>query len=72
MTQQPRDIQVKDIDHLGIVAGIIDQMGWVFLSFQAVHLLIVDGVKQITNLTPERRKILRFLGTEASRYYQLC
>jgi transposase len=45
---------------------------WVFLSFQAVHLLIVDGVKQITNLTPERRKILRFLGTEASRYYQLC
>ncbi|MBD1877757.1 IS1634 family transposase [Coleofasciculus sp. FACHB-T130] len=45
---------------------------WVFLSFQAVHLLIVDDLKQITNLTPERRKILRFLGTDASRYYQLC
>ncbi|WP_348239802.1 hypothetical protein [Trichocoleus sp. Lan] len=43
-----------------------------FLSFQAVHLLIVDDLKQITNLTPERRKILRFLGTDASRYYQLC
>jgi hypothetical protein len=29
MTQQPAEIQVKDIDHLGIVAGIIDQMAWV-------------------------------------------
>lgn len=29
MTQKLAEIQVKDIDHLGIVAGIIDQMGWV-------------------------------------------
>jgi hypothetical protein len=29
MNQQPAEIQVKDIEHLGIVAGIIDQMGWV-------------------------------------------
>lgn len=59
--------------------GIKNQVGkltsrptlrWVFQSFQSVHLLIVDGVKQITNLTPERQKILRFLGTEARRYYQ--
>lgn len=42
---------------------------WVFQSFQSVHLLIIDGVEQITNLTPERQKILRFLGTEARRYY---
>ena len=28
MTQQPAEIQVKDIDPKGIVAGIIDQMGW--------------------------------------------
>jgi hypothetical protein len=34
-----------------------------------VHLLIIDGVEQITNLTPEQPKILRFLGTEARRYY---
>lgn len=29
MTQQPAEIQVKDINHLGIIAGMIDQMGWV-------------------------------------------
>lgn len=29
MTQQQPDIQVRDIDHLGIIAGIIDQMGLV-------------------------------------------
>jgi transposase len=58
--------------------GIKNQVGkltsrptlrWVFQSFQSVHLLIVDGVEHITNLTPERQKILRFLGTEARRYY---
>jgi transposase len=58
--------------------GIKNQVGkltsrptlrWVFQSFQSVHLLIIDGVEQITNLTPERQKILRFLGTEARRYY---
>jgi transposase len=58
--------------------GIKNQVGkltsrptlrWVFQSFQSVHLLIVDGVEHITNLTPERQKILRFLGTESRRYY---
>jgi hypothetical protein len=29
MTQQQPEIQAKDIDHLGIIAGVIDQMGWV-------------------------------------------
>jgi transposase len=58
--------------------GIKNQVGklterptlrWVFQSFQSVHLVMIDGTKQITNLTPERLKILRFLGTEARRYY---
>lgn len=61
--------------------GIKNQVGklterptlrWVFQSFQSVHLVIVDGTKQITNLTPQRQKVLRFLGAEAMRYYQLC
>jgi hypothetical protein len=61
--------------------GIKNQVGkltmrptvrWVFQSFQSVHLLTLDGIKQITNLTPERRKILDFLGAAALRYYQLC
>jgi hypothetical protein len=44
MTQQPAEIQVKDIDHLGIVAGIIDQMGWV----DAVNELVgVHALKQV-------------------------
>ncbi|HEY9596232.1 MAG TPA: IS1634 family transposase [Cyanophyceae cyanobacterium] len=61
--------------------GIKNQVGklterptlrWVFQSFQSVHLVIIDGTKQITNLTPQRQRVLRFLGTEAMRYYQLC
>jgi transposase len=42
---------------------------WVFQCFQDVHLLQVAGVKQIANLTPERVRILRFLGSTCGRYY---
>jgi len=61
--------------------GIKNQVGklterptlrWVFQTFQSVHLVIVDGTKQIANLTPQRHQVLRFLGAEAMRYYQLC
>lgn len=61
--------------------GIKNQVGklterptlrWVFQTFQSVHLVLVDGTKQISNLTPQRHKLLRFLGAEAMRYYQLC
>jgi len=31
----------------------------------------VAGRKQITNLTPERQKILQFLGAPCGRYYLL-
>jgi transposase len=44
---------------------------WVFQSFQAVHLVIMDGVVQVSNLTVERRQILRFLGAACGRYYLL-
>lgn len=44
---------------------------WVFQLFQAVHLLEVDGAKQISNLTDERRSILSFLGRSCRRYYLL-
>lgn len=42
---------------------------WVFQSFQSIHLLIIDGRKQITNLTQERQWILQFLGTDCQKYY---
>jgi hypothetical protein len=29
MSATPNEIQVQDIDHLGIVAGIADEIGWV-------------------------------------------
>lgn len=46
-------------------------MRWVFQCFQAVHLVRVAGCKQISNLTPQRRKILQFLGASCGRYYLL-
>ena len=45
---------------------------WIFQCFQAVHLLVIDGVKQITNLTDERLEILRFFSQACRDYYLLC
>ncbi len=61
-------------------SGIKNQLGklterptlrWVFQCFQAVHLLILNGGKQISNLTDERLWILRFLPDACRRYYLL-
>lgn len=45
---------------------------WVFQCFQAVHLLQVAGSKQISNLSDERKWILRFLEPTCRQYYLLC
>ncbi len=61
--------------------GIPNQLGkltdrptlrWVFQCFQAVHLVWVNGTRQISNLTVDRLKTLRFLGAACGRYYLLC
>ena len=44
-------------------------MRWVFQCFQSVHLLTINGRKQITNLTLDRQKILCHLGSFCSHYY---
>jgi hypothetical protein len=44
-------------------------MRWVFQMFQAVHLVIINGQKQMNNLTEEREKIVRYLGKSCSKYY---
>lgn len=44
---------------------------WVFQCFQSVHLLTVDNIKQIANLTEERQQILRLLGAACQKYYLL-
>ena len=42
---------------------------WIFQVFQAVHLLVRGGQAQVSNLTPERLKILRCFGAPAQKYY---
>lgn len=44
---------------------------WVFQCFLAVHLVVISGVKQIVNLTPERRHILTFFSDDCRGYYLL-
>ena len=45
---------------------------WVFMCFQAVHLLYLDQQQQVSNLTDTRAKILSFLGAPCRKYYLLC
>ena len=42
---------------------------WIFQCFQAVHLLIVNQVEKICNLTSEQLEILRFFPEQVSSYY---
>jgi transposase len=44
---------------------------WVFQCFMSIHLLVLDGVKHITNLTSERLWILQFFGAPCQKYYLL-
>ncbi len=59
-------------------SGIKNQLGfltnrptlrWIFQCFQAVHLVIINGLKQICNLTNERLWILEFFPAACRRYY---
>ena len=44
---------------------------WVIQKFQGIHLVQIDQLKQISNLTDERRRIIRFLGSHIEPYYAL-
>lgn len=44
---------------------------WIFQCFMAVHYVVLNGVKQVVNLTDERRRILQFLGSTCRQYYLL-
>lgn len=59
-------------------SGIKNQLGkltdrptlrWIFQCFQSVHLLQIDGVKQVSNLTDERLRILHFFPATCQGYY---
>lgn len=58
--------------------GIKNQLGrltqrptlrWIFQCFQAVHLLQIDSVKQVSNLTDERLRTLSFFPATCQVYY---
>ncbi|MBD2652778.1 IS1634 family transposase [Synechocystis sp. FACHB-383] len=44
---------------------------WILQKFQGIHLVVLNGVQQITNLTDERRRIIQLFGIYTSRYYLL-
>lgn len=44
---------------------------WIFQCFQSVHLVEMDHLHQVVNLTEERQRILRFLGAACQKYYLL-
>ncbi|MCG9890815.1 MAG: IS1634 family transposase [Thermosynechococcaceae cyanobacterium MS004] len=44
---------------------------WVFQCFMAVHLVVIQGVTQVVNLTDERHHILQFFSKACQRYYLL-
>ncbi|MBE9170518.1 IS1634 family transposase [Pleurocapsales cyanobacterium LEGE 06147] len=46
-------------------------MRWVFQCFQSIHLVSLNGVQQIVNLTTEHQEVLQFLGAPCQKYYLL-
>lgn len=60
--------------------GIKNQLGkltnsptlrWVFQCFQGIHLLTLNGINEIVNLTDERHFILNYLPSSCQKYYLL-
>ena len=45
---------------------------WILQRFQAIHLVWLDEHPQVSNLSPERLKILKFLGAPCQKYYLIC
>jgi transposase len=45
---------------------------WVFQCFMAVHFVVLNGVRQVVNLTDDHRRTLQFLGSACRQYYLLC
>ena len=45
---------------------------WVFQCFMAIHYVVLHGVKQMVNLSDDRRRFLQFFGSSCRQYYLLC
>ena len=44
---------------------------WIFQCFQGIHLVRIQDNQKISNLTDERRNILRFFPKPCQEYYLL-
>ena len=42
---------------------------WIFQCFQGIHVVTLNEVKRIVNLTKERDFILKFLPSSCQKYY---
>lgn len=42
---------------------------WIFQCFQGIHLVFLSGVKQVVNLTEERKLTLSFFPNSCQDYY---
>jgi len=45
---------------------------WIFQCFMAIHLVTLNGIQQVVNLTGQLNHILPFLGAPGRKYYLLC
>jgi transposase len=46
-------------------------MRWVFQCFQSIHLVVLDEIRQVVNLTLEHHHVIQFLGSSCQKYYLL-
>ncbi len=60
--------------------GVKNQLGkitdkptlrWIFQCFQGIHLVVLNGVKQIVNLTDSRSETLNYFDQSCRKYYLL-
>ncbi len=60
--------------------GVKNQLGkltdqptrpWIFQGFQGVHLVVLNGVKQIVNLTDSRVETINYFSKHCQKYYIL-
>ncbi len=60
--------------------GVKNQLGkvtdkptlrWIFQCFQGIHLVVLNGVKQIVNLTDSRVETINYFSKHCQKYYIL-
>jgi transposase len=71
MLRQNLASQEAKIRHQTGKATSTPTLRWVFQMFQAVHLIVLEGVRYISNPTKERQRILCFLCPNCQKYYLL-